>query len=302
MPIAGYLLEWFGWRWMFIAFGLLGVIWAIAFYAWFRDDPATHPAVNSAEREWIGESRAVPVSRHDPIPWGMVGRNASIWALCGTMICGAFNSYFYFSWFPSYLEQARQVANLQSSWHTSTLYLGGALGMLCGGLVAGRSIRSAVHRDLAIRIQGGLAFAAASICLWLAAHSDHVWTMVLLTALSYGSSQSAQPLFWSCTINISGRHIGSIFGLINMSGMLGAAASQYFVGAYIGGREALGFKGRELWDPVFIVYELMLLVGGVCWSLYRTRLVEPDASIEETALSESRNPERETLQTKRPSA
>lgn len=276
MPVAGYLLEWFGWRWMFLTFGVLGVVWAIAFHAWFRDDPAAHPAVNASEREWIGSSRAVPVSKHDPIPWELVLRNRSIWALCGTMICGSFNSYFYFSWFPSYLEQARQVANLESGWLTSTLYLGGALGMLCGGLLTGRSFRQAAHRDRAIRMQGALVFATASACLWLAAHSQQVWALAPLTALSYACAQSSNPLFWSCTIHISGRHVGAIFGLINMSGMLGAAASQYFVGAYIGRREALGLKGRELWDPVFIVYELMLLVGSICWSLYRTRLLEPD--------------------------
>jgi hypothetical protein len=27
---------------------VLGVVWAIAFYRWYRDDPADHPSVNKA--------------------------------------------------------------------------------------------------------------------------------------------------------------------------------------------------------------------------------------------------------------
>jgi MFS family permease len=46
-----YLLSYLhvSWRLVFALFGSLGVIWAIAFYRWFRDDPSTHPSVNAAE-------------------------------------------------------------------------------------------------------------------------------------------------------------------------------------------------------------------------------------------------------------
>ena len=33
----------------FVALGFVGVVWAIAFYRWYRDDPAEHPGVNQAE-------------------------------------------------------------------------------------------------------------------------------------------------------------------------------------------------------------------------------------------------------------
>jgi sugar phosphate permease len=276
MPLAATVIELWGWRWMFVTFGLLGVAWAVVFFLWFRDDPAEHPAVNAAEREHIGRSRATAVTQHDAIPWRLVQTNFSIWVLCGTMICGAFNSYFYFSWFPRYLEQARQVANLDAGWLSSMLYLGGSLGMLVGGWLTGRVFRETTHRDVGIRLLGGLAFVFSSASLWLAARSDESRTLVLLAAVSYACSMCTQPVFWSCAITISGRHVGALFGLMNMAGGIGAAASQYFVGHYIGWRERLGYEGRELWDPVFSVYVVMLLLGGVCWSFYRTCFVEPD--------------------------
>ena len=39
-------------------FGLLGIVWAIAFYWWFRDEPAEHHAVNAAERRMIEHGAA----------------------------------------------------------------------------------------------------------------------------------------------------------------------------------------------------------------------------------------------------
>ena len=276
MPVAAWVIELWGWRWMFVVFGLLGVAWAAAFYAWFRDDPAEHPAVNAAEREQIGISRAPAVTRHDPIPWALVRWNPSIWALCGSMVCGAFNSYFYYSWFPSYLKQARGVENLGSGWLMALLYSGAALGMLVGGALTGRTVQNSLRRDSATRLQGGLACVLAAASLWLAVRCESAGMLVAFAALSAACMASTQPLFWSCIINVSGRHIGSLFGLVNMVGLLGAASSQRFVGVFTSWREQKGLTGRAQWDPVFDVYVVALLICGACWAMYRTRSVEPE--------------------------
>src|SRR5678815_1854192 len=43
-PIALLLVNRIGWRQSFVAFGALGLVWAIAWYAWFRDRPSHHPS------------------------------------------------------------------------------------------------------------------------------------------------------------------------------------------------------------------------------------------------------------------
>lgn len=286
MPLAALLTSRLGWRWMFVAFGTLGVIWAAAFYLWFRDDPATHPAVNDAERTHIGQTRATAVTRHNPIPWALVIANPSVWLLCGTMICGAFNSYYYYFWFPTYLKEARGLTEDGAGWLMSLLYTGASLGMLAGGMLTTRAFRTAATRDAAIRLLGGLECALAAASLWIAVRSDSSVGLVVFAAFSLAGMAATQPLVWSCIIGISGRHVGSLFGLINMSGMLGAAASQYLVGDYVDHRKQLGFDGREKWDPVFTMYVVMLLVCGVCWALYRTRLVDPDAETSDTSFGD----------------
>ena len=59
--LAGQLIEAVGWRWTFVAFGAVGVVWAVGFWLWFRDDPAAHPGVNARELAIIraGDTLAV---------------------------------------------------------------------------------------------------------------------------------------------------------------------------------------------------------------------------------------------------
>ena len=48
-PLLVYLcLQHVTWRAAFLLFGLPGVVWAILFYRWYRDDPRSHPSVNAA--------------------------------------------------------------------------------------------------------------------------------------------------------------------------------------------------------------------------------------------------------------
>src|SRR5262245_5150183 len=126
--IAAYLSESFGWRWTFAIFGVVGVVWSIALYAWSRDDPAEHRATNQAERQLLAiGGTGTHGSGHGPIPWRLVLSSPNVWLLGGAMNCGAFAFYMYVSWFPKYLESTRGVDPIQSGWLSSSILAGGAI-------------------------------------------------------------------------------------------------------------------------------------------------------------------------------
>src|SRR5271170_3175277 len=56
-PLALLCITWFGWRWAFVCFAALGIVWCVIFAIWFRDDPTLHPEMNEAERELLEASR-----------------------------------------------------------------------------------------------------------------------------------------------------------------------------------------------------------------------------------------------------
>ena len=46
--------EAFGWRASFWIFGAVGLVWAVVWYWWYRDDPAAQPGITDAELREIG--------------------------------------------------------------------------------------------------------------------------------------------------------------------------------------------------------------------------------------------------------
>lgn len=264
--LAAVMIQVIGWRWTFVAFGGLGAIWAAGFWWWFRDDPAAHPAVNAAELERIGR-RATSGDVHTAIPWRAVARNPSIWSLGLIMALSSFNSYIYFSWFPKYLKEARHIAATEAGMMASTVLGLAALGTIAGGWAADRVVRRG--GGLAgRRLLGGAAFFAAAALLGGALRMQDPWTAVLFTALSCFAALSTQPLWWSCAIAVSGRHVGALFGLMNSVGVFGAMSSQYLVGALADWMGARGYSGRDQWDPIFFIDVGVLVCAGLLWASF----------------------------------
>ena len=57
-----------GWRKPFIIYGLIGMVGAIIFWVWYRDEPSQHPLVNQAEIDLINGTNHVPDSSKPGFP------------------------------------------------------------------------------------------------------------------------------------------------------------------------------------------------------------------------------------------
>jgi MFS family permease len=278
--LAAYLIGLLGWRWVFVIFGLVGVAWAAAFVVWFRDDPAAHPAVNPAERALIGLDEAVASGHHSPIPWRAVFRHQTLWVLAALMICASFNAYLYISWYPTYLQNARGVGQIRAGWLASLVLAGSATGMLAGGILADWITRLGPDRVRWRRRLGVGAYVLAAGWLYLSTLAASPELSAGLIALSCVTVYLQQAGWWSSMVEISGRHVGALFGLANGMGVFGAMASQFFFGAFADWRAAQGYTGRDQWDPAFGVYLGVLFTAAACWCFVdptRPVVAEPDS-------------------------
>ena len=145
------LINLFGWRWTFVVFGLIGLVWAAAFYLWFRDDPAEHPGTNRPsgtdhERpadqavldpdapEALAADVHATISRptgRSPGSWSL--GNANVWLLGGAMMTMSAIYYMLISWYPTYLQEARGATPNASSWLATMVLGAGAFGCFFGG-------------------------------------------------------------------------------------------------------------------------------------------------------------------------
>ena len=58
-----------GWRASFVAFGAVGIVWAIVWHAWYRDRPDDHPAMTRDELAWIQQDGVVKHDHGRGTPW-----------------------------------------------------------------------------------------------------------------------------------------------------------------------------------------------------------------------------------------
>jgi MFS family permease len=274
---ASYLIALGGWRWMFGGFALLGFLWAMGFWLWFRDDPARHSAVSPAELAEIRAGAPPPPIDPGPVPWGAVFTNRGILVLGLIMIIGAFYTYFFYTWFQTYLQEARGVGNVVTGWLAALVNAGSAVGMIGGGWVADRIPHWTTDPIRARRYLGVASYLVAAACLFAGIRCDDPLALALLWGAAFCAMHVTLPNWWSIVIPQSGWHVGAVFGLTNGVGVIGAMASQYFVGVFADWQASRGLTGRAQWDPLFDVYVVVLLAGAVAWWLYRFTPLEQAA-------------------------
>ncbi len=326
--LTAHLILSIGWRWTFVAFCLPGILWAAVFYWWFRDDPQLHPAVNAAERRLIATGTAAHHgTAHPPIPWKIVLSSPQIWLMGAVLMCTAFNSYFYFTWYPTYLKQARfedlaqierdieaqrepksEPANKtaqdrqpdqpqsktkaeikaeikveskaekerqarierQAGRLSSIVLAGGAIGCICGGFLIDFLVRVTGRRHVCRRAYACVALVLAAGCLTVGVNCDSPDWASVWTAGSVMFTLSTLAAWWGAVTDLTGRHIGALFGLMNGLGGFGAGASQLFGGWYPDWMKTFGHEGRAQWDSIFYIYAAVLVLGAIGWLLIDT--------------------------------
>ena len=113
-PVLAWLKVTFGWPSVFFATGILGLLWAAAFWRSYRD-PRDFPGVNAAEIELIASSGGIPdlsqriASRHrarEHSLWrdfGVVLGRRKLWGIYFGHFAWGTTSSFFLTWFPTYL-------------------------------------------------------------------------------------------------------------------------------------------------------------------------------------------------------
>src|SRR5437899_3107186 len=102
-PVALVLIGTWGWRLSFTIFGSVGIVWAVAWYTWFRDEPGEHPAVDPGELAWIAQDDVGDRRSPAATPWRTLLTSRNLIAICGMYFAFGYGLYFYFTWLPTFL-------------------------------------------------------------------------------------------------------------------------------------------------------------------------------------------------------
>ncbi|HYT65564.1 MAG TPA: MFS transporter [Vicinamibacterales bacterium] len=254
--LVALVLDYVTWRGAFELFGVLGIVWAIIFYRWYRDDPRAHPGVNAAEAALLPPAAHTAVGAR--VPWRRLGTNRSVWLLCVQYACLAYGWWFYVTWLPTYLREARGTGVKFGALLAGLPLLLGGVGCLVSGAMLPRVARAmgsvaAARRGVAIV---GFVGASASILVFTRI-ADPVTAMLVLGLAGF-FNDFVMPAAWTGCMDIGGRYAGTLSGAMNTFGSVAGALSALIVG-YL-----LTWTGQN-WTLTFYVSCAIYLVGGLCW-------------------------------------
>jgi MFS family permease len=250
------LLAFFHWRTLFILFGSLGFVWAVAWYRWFRDSPAEHSGVSAAERELIERGLGADTGQaREATDWQRLFWNTTVVCLCLMYFTQAFGGAFYVTWLPTYLSTRGLTGMTAAILAGLPLILSSAADLL-GGITTDRAVRRFGLRLGRITIGGG-ALTAAGLFTIAGAFVESPIVGAILIALGGASSNFLLAAAWGTCVDIGGRRSGAVSAAMNTSGQVGAILSPILV--------AFVVQRFSQWSAPLYVTGALFLFGALCF-------------------------------------
>jgi sugar phosphate permease len=255
--IIVFLLRYVSWRSAFAIIGALGFVWAIFFWRWYRDNPRNHPAVNAAELAHL-EGADSTASGHGNVPWRRFLKSRTVWLLWAQYFCLSYPWYFYITWLPTYLLEAKGLSSEYAAFLSGFPLFVGGLGSLTCGFALDRIGRLLGGPARARRFMAGLGFAGSGALLIVSVYiAEPLWAMVAMGLASF-SGDLAMPPAWGACMDVGGKYAGSLSGSMNMAGNLAGFIAPSMVALILA-------RSNDDWALTFFVSAAIYFAGTICW-------------------------------------
>ncbi len=222
MPLVTWLLVHFGWRKMFLILMVIGFVWAIFWFLWFRDEPDNHPRISDEEKAFILANRQQPdAAQQQKVPFWLMARSPNMWMAMTQYFCSNFTFFFALTWLFPHLKKTYNLDTLTTGFYTSAPFLGGAIGSIVAGLLVDQIYKSG-NWQLSRRLPATIGFALAALGLLMSLQmKTALGAVAWFTVAIFGADMTLSPS-WSFCTDIGRKNAGSVSGTMNMAGNIGS--------------------------------------------------------------------------------
>jgi len=234
-----WIISHFGWRAPFVIFALVGIIWAIFWFWYYRDSPNDHAGVNAEERELISQAlgrRTAAGKQKAVVPWKQILTSPQMWLLAAMYACYGYSIGIYLQWFPKYLVDAHGFSLTQMGFYASLPLMAGVAGDIAGGWASDEVLKRTGNLKMARRIVAIAGFVLAGSMITVAINQTDPLIGVGFFALAVFGLELTVGVSWAVALDIGDEYAGSVSAVMNTSGNLGgtvaAAATGYLVTYY----------------------------------------------------------------------
>jgi sugar phosphate permease len=228
-PFSGWMLDHWNWRGMLIAEGALPFVWLIIWLAFIQDHPSDAKWLPAAEREQVVATLRAEASS---LEGGASSRSfvaellrPQVLLLAAVYFCFVAGQMGLLFWLPSAMAAFKGLSGLATGFLFTLPYIVAAISLQVVGRLSDRAHERRLHAAVT------MAFGGCCLLLAVAAISYSIGLAFLFVSLSGVGLYGAMGPFWAIpTETLPARIVGSVMGLVNALGNLGAYFAPLIVG------------------------------------------------------------------------
>jgi sugar phosphate permease len=260
--LTAQLLVGISWRSVYVLYGAVGVIWAVLFCWWYRTPALVelHAAALQRDASIASEARQEQGSNH--VTMLALLTMPAMWLLLGQQVFRNTPHVFFSSLFPTFLQKHHHLELLGSGWLASVPLLATLVGCMASGYAVDLIYLRTADRSASRRFAAvfGLALAGFAVLgsLWI---SHPLGATLVMSLGAFGSAFGGVASF-TIAMDIGGDRTGTVFGLMNTAGNLGAAIAPQMMDEIV--------SQTHNWLVVVVVCGIMYLLAALCWLAIRS--------------------------------
>jgi MFS family permease len=260
--LTALLLGTLGWQQILALYAVPGLIWAAAFTLVVPRPEASAHSRFTDERSH-DRATAEPLGGVAPVRWSKLVTDWQMQLLNGQQFFRAAAVAFFYTWFPRYLKETRDLTEQEAGelafWPPLAATFGGLLGGVLSDWVLRRtgSVRLARQGMACVTM---IVCAAVSFGAYLV--TDTALAVILLCVGAF-CGMACGVSAYAVAIAYGGRQVAVVFATMNMSGNVGAGLFPFVVGWLV------VVTGN--WDLALFVFAGLFAADAVCWVLLNPR-------------------------------
>jgi predicted MFS family arabinose efflux permease len=132
----------------------------------------------------------------------------------------AFGSWFFFSWFPTFMELGRGFEKSELTYAVAVPFVMSMVGNISGGYLTDK-LSAKYGLKVGRKAIGSVSLVVSAVCMFLAAFIPGKMAVFVFLSLCFGIFDLMLPSAWALCIDLGKQHAGTISGAMNTAGNLG---------------------------------------------------------------------------------
>jgi ACS family hexuronate transporter-like MFS transporter len=216
-PAIAAILLYGSWRWVFVACGAVGLLWAV----WWLREYRLAPESPGAGRTADGAGPA--------LPWSRLLTYRQVWGLVGAKFLTDAAWFFYINWLPKYLYDARGFDVKQVGYYAWVPFAASGIGSLLGGWFSSYLLSRGRSVDFSRKAALGLSAAMMPVIM-LVTSVPVEWAIVLFSIAFFGQQSWSTLVMIVPTDLFERRVVASVAGLVGFGGAMGGLTMNLLAG------------------------------------------------------------------------